>query len=207
MSPLINWDENLPSDGSSVGIGAAEIRSVWAALVAGLNESLEWDGTVPGQLRAGAAPSFITTEANIASLWGSNSSSAGKLAFASDTSRLFTLALNSNTGRASFAGGPQLMEHADEVQRGVAWHIGSGASLLVTPDGTSVITYRSDGLGGGDAIIYGAVPQVLVTSDNTDYMPITTSITTAEFTVRMRPIQHSATNVTIRWVSSGTSTI
>ena len=50
MSPLLNWDENLPSDGSNVGVGAAEVRTIWASLAAGLNESLEWDGVTAGQL-------------------------------------------------------------------------------------------------------------------------------------------------------------
>ena len=205
MSPLINWNESLPSDGSNVK--ADEIRNVWASLAAGLNESLEWDGATAGQLRAGAAPSFVTVEAKVASLWESAASSSGKLAFASDTSRLFTLGLSTSRGRAAFAGGPQLLEHVDQVPLGHAWHIQSGTSLLVTPDGTSIITYHSNGLNSSDAVVYETPPQVLVTSDNTDYMPITTAISSTKFTVRMRPIQHSATNVNIRWVSSGTSTL
>jgi len=206
VSPLIGWDEALPSDASATGRGAGEIRSVWRALSGGLNESLEWDGAVAGQLRAGAAPSFVTTETNIASLWESNASSTGKLAFASDTSRLFTLGIAANTGRAAFAGGPQVLEHADQVPQGFAWHIHSGASSLVAPDGTSLITYSATGL-GASVVSYETPPKVFVTSDNTDYLPITTLITGTNFTLRMRPIQEAASNANVRWVSSGTSTI
>ena len=205
MSPLINWDELLPSDGSTVR--AEEIRDIWAAVSAGLDESLDWDGVVPGQLRAGAAPSFITTEANIASLFESNASSAGKLAFASDTSRLFTLGLGANAGRASYAGGPQLIEHTDQATRGFAWHIQSGSSLLVAPDDDTIaIFYSDDGLSPQN-VTYATDPQVLVTSNNTDYMPLINSIGAASFSVSMRPIQSAAANVTITWTSSGTSTV
>lgn len=205
MSPLIGWDELLPSDASTVR--AEEIRDLWASLSAGLNESLEWDGVVAGQLRAGATPSFITTEANIASLFESNASSTGKLAFASDTSRLFTLGLATTAGRAGYAGGPQLIEHADQATRGFAWHIQSGASLLVAPDDDTIsIFYSDDGLTPAD-VIYATDPQVLVTSDNTNYMPVINSIGAASFSIGMRPIQGSAANTTITWASSGTSTI
>ena len=205
MSPLLSWNENLPSDGSAVASGAREIRGLWGTLTAGLDESLEFSAT--GQLRAGAAPSFVTTEANIASLFESNASSTGKLAFASDTSRLFTLGLAATVGRAAFAGGPQLMEHADQVPAGHFMLIQSGSSLLVTPDGSSVITYNSNGLDSSDAAVYETSPQVIVTSENSDYMPVLRSVTGKNFTVQMRPIQEAAANVTIHWVSSGTSTI
>lgn len=205
MSPLINWDEAIPSDASDAGTGAAEMRAVWAAIAAGLNDSLEWDGAVAGQLRAGAAPSFVTTETNVASLFESNASSTGKLVFASDTSRLFTLGLGANPGRASFAGGPQLLEHIDQVPVGLTWLIQSGTSLLVTPDGDSTITYNSNGLDSSTAVVYETPPQILVTSDNTDYMPVTALIGSSNFTVQMHPIQSAAANVTIRWISSGTS--
>lgn len=205
MSPLLKWDENLPSDGSNVR--AEEIRDIWAAVSAGLTESLDWDGVVAGQLLAGAAPSFITTEANIASLFESNASSAGKLAFASDTSRLFTLGLAADVGRASYAGGPQLIENTDQATRGFAWHIQSGSSLLVTPDDDTIaIFYSDDGLSPQN-VTYATDPQVLVTSDNTDYMPLINSIGAASFSVAMRPIQDAAANVTITWTSSGTSTV
>ena len=207
MSPLINWDENLPSDGSIVGRGAAEVRAIWAALTAGLNESLEWDGAVAGQLRAGAAPSFITTETNVASLWESNASSAGKLVFASDTSRLFILGLAANVGRAAYGGGPQLMEHTDQATRGFAWHIQSGTSLIVAPDDDTIsITYSDDGLTPAN-VAYATDPQLLVTSDSTDYMPVINSIGATSFSIGMRPIQSAAANVTITWTSSGTSTV
>ncbi len=205
MSPLLQWNENIPSDGSAVASGAREIRALWGTLTTGLDESLEWSAS--GQLRAGVAPSFITTETNIASLFESNASSTGKLAFASDTSRLFTLGLAATTGRAAFAGGPQLMEHADQVPAGHTMLIQSGSSLLVTPDGNSVITYNSNGLNSSDAVVYDASPKVFVTSDNSDYMPVVRNAGATSFSVQMRPIQEAATNVTIRWVSSGTSTI
>ncbi len=206
MSPLINWDEALPSDASDVR--ADVIRALWAALSAGLNESLEWDGPVAGQLRAGAAPSYVTTEANIPGLMLSNASDTGRLAFASDTSRLWMLGLApTNTRKAYFVGGPQLIEHIDQVQRGVAWYIGSGTSLLVTPDGNSTITFNNDGLNSSRAIVYETPPQVVVTSDDPDYMPLLTNVTGVNFVVGMRPIQSAAANVTITWTSSGTSTI
>ncbi len=204
MSPLLNWNEALPSDDSAVAQGAREIRSLWGTLTTGLDESLEWGSL--GQLRAGVAPSFITTETNIVSLFESNASSTGRLAFASDTSRLFTLGL-SPSGLAAFAGGPQLMEHLDQVPAGHALLVQSGASLLVTPNGNSVITFNSNGLNSSDAVVYETSPQVLVTSDNSDYMPVIRNVTGKRFTVRMQPIQDAATNATIRWVSSGTSTI
>lgn len=205
MSPLINWNENLPSDGSVVGAG--EIRNVWAALAAGLAESLDWDGVVPGQLRAGAAPSLVTLETNVAGVFGSNASDTGKLVFASDTSRLFAIGLAANVGRAAFVGGPQLMEHVDQTPSGFAWHIQSGTSLLVAPnDDTIEIFYSDDGRTAQD-VTYATDPQVLVTSDNTNYMPLINSIGATGFSVGMRPIQGAAANVTIRWVSSGTSTI
>ena len=205
MSPLINWNENLPSDGSTVKAG--EIRDVWAALTAGLNESLEWAGAVAGQLRAGAAPSFITTEANIASLWESNASSTGKLAFASDTSRLFTLGIVTTVGRAAFAGGPQLMEHATQPQPGEVWLIGSGTSFLPSKDGDSVITFNSNGLDSSDALVYETPPQVLATSDHANYMPVIINVTGTSFAVSMRPLAAGAVDVNIHWISSGTSTI
>lgn len=206
MSPLLKWDENLPSDGSSVKAG--EIRDVWAALSTGLNESLEWEGVVAGQTRAGAAPSFVTLEANIASLQESTASSAGRLAFASDTSRLWTVGVSPTAaGKAHWAGGPQLLEHIDQVPAGHGWLIGSGTSLLVTPAGTSIITYHSNGVNSSDALVYETPPQVFITSDNTDYLPVTTAIGGTNFTVQMRPINEAAANVNINWVSSGTSTI
>ena len=205
MSPLLNWDEALPSDASRVR--AEEIRDIWAALSAGLTESLEWDGAVAGQLRAGAAPSFITTEANVASLWESNASSTGKLAFASDTSRLFTLGLAANAGRAAYGGGPQLMEHDTQVGRGVAWHIQSGSSTIVAPDDNTIQIFYSEAGRTPTRVTYAVDPQVLVTSDNTDYMPVINSIGAGSFSIGMRPIQSAAANVTITWVSSGTSTI
>lgn len=205
MSPILQWNEDIPSDGSAVAGGAREIRNLWGTLTDGLNESLEWSAT--GQLRAGVAPSFVTTEANIASLFESNASSTGKLAFASDTSRLYTLGIAATVGRAAFAGGPQLMEHVDQVPAGHSMLIQSGSSLLVTPDGNSVITFNSNGMDSSDAVVYGTSPKVFVTSDNRDYMPIIRNVTGKRFTVQMRPIQDAATDVTIRWVSSGTSTI
>ena len=203
---MLKWDENLPSDGSSVKAG--EIRDVWAAVGGGLNESLEWYGSVAGQLRAGTAPSFVTDEANIAGLFESTASSTARLAFASDTSRLWTLGLSgANTGKAYFAGGPQLLEHIDQVPAGHGWLVGSGTSLIVAPAGTSIITYHSNGVNSSDALVYETPPQVFITSDSTDYLPITTAIAGTNFTVQMRPINEAAANVNIRWVSSGTSTI
>ncbi|KKN17316.1 hypothetical protein LCGC14_0967050 [marine sediment metagenome] len=206
MSPEIRWNENLPSDGSIVR--ASEIRDLWAALGVGLDESLEWRGVAEGQLRAGAAPSFVTTEANIASLFESTASSTARLAFASDTSRLWTLGLApTNTGKAYFAGGPQLLEHIDQVPQGHVWLIGSGTSLLVAPDGDSTITYNSNGQNSSNALVYETPPKVFVISDNTDYMPVTGLVGSSNFTIQMHPIQEVASNVNIRWVSSGTSTI
>jgi len=206
VSPLLSWNENLPSDGSAVANGAREIRGLWGTLAAGLDESLEFSAS--GQLRAGAAPSFVTTEANIVSLLESTASSTARLAFASDTSRLWSLGrLPTSSGKAFFGGGPQLMEHIDQIPAGHGMLVQSGASLLVTPDGNSVITYNSNGLDSSDAAVYETSPQVIVTSENSDYMPVLRSVTGKNFTVQMRPIQEAATNVTIRWVSSGTSTI
>lgn len=205
MSPVIKWDEAIPSDGSDVKAG--EVRDIWAAISAGLNESLEWDGAVAGQLRAGTAPSFLTTEANIASLFESNASSTGKLAFASDTSRLFTLGLAAIAGRAAFVGGPQLMEHDDQTTPGTAWHIQSGTSLIVAPDDDTIAIFYSDDGRTPQDVTYVTDPQVLVTSDNTNYMPVINSIGAASYSIGLRPIQGAAANVTIRWVSSGTSTI
>lgn len=206
MSPLINWDEQLPSDGSTVQ--AKEIRDLWASISGGLEESLDWSGAVAGKVRTGAAPSFVTTETNIAGLFESTASSTARLAFASDTSRLWTLGLlPTNTGKAYFVGGPQLLEHIDQVPPGHFMLIGSGSSLLVAVDGDSRITFHSNGLNSSDALVYETPPQVLVTSDNTDYIPLLVSVTSTKFVVDMQPLQSAAANVTLTWVSSGTSTI
>jgi hypothetical protein len=206
MSPLLNWNEALPSDDSAVATGAREIRGLWGSITAGLDESLEFSAS--GQLRAGAAPSFVTTEANIVSLLESTATSTSRLAFASDTSRLWTLGrLPTSSGKAFFGGGPQLMEHIDQIPAGHGMLVQSGASLLVTPDGNSVITYNSNGLNSSAAVVYETSPKVFVTSDNSDYMPVVRNAGATSFVVQMRPIQEAAANVTIRWVSSGTSTI
>lgn len=205
MSPLLDWNEALPSDDSAVATGAREIRNLWGTLTTGLDESLEF--SADGQLRAGAAPSIVTLETTVAAAFESNASSTGKLVFASDTSRLFTLGLAAANGRAAFAGGPQLMEHIDQVPAGHFMLVQSGSSLLVAPDGNSVITYHSNGLASSDAAVYETSPKVLVTSDSSDYMPVVRNAGATSFTVQMRPIQDAAANVTIQWVSSGTSTL
>lgn len=79
----ITWVEAVPSNGSAVGRFPPFARSVWTAIESGLSGPLQWpDGT----LAPGALPAFSGVASSV------SNPGAGYLAYASDTSRLYTFA-------------------------------------------------------------------------------------------------------------------
>ena len=200
----INWDENIPSDGSTVR--ATEVRKLWSDVKVGLGTSLDWDGRVPGELKDGASRSFVTTGANAINHFESVSSSREQMVYTSDTSRLYIIN-NSIAAKLQFVGNYLMFEYVDDPSPPGVWHHTSGRSKLVAPNGSvSLITFAAQGVGAAE-VTYSVPPQVFVTSANTNYRPWIRQITTETFRVGMEPLQAAASDVTIYWSSSGTSTV
>lgn len=77
----VTWVETVPSNGSAVGRFPPFARSVWTAIESALSGPLQWpDGT----LAPGALPAFSGVASSV------SNPGAGYLAYASDTSRLYT---------------------------------------------------------------------------------------------------------------------
>lgn len=201
----INWDEAIPSDGSTVR--ATEVRKLWSDVKTGLETSLEWDGRVNGELKVGASRAFVRAGGSqFSGTYESASSSREQLIIGSTSSQAFVMN-NATANKFQFLGGYNMLEYVDDPTPPGVWHHTSGRSKLVAPDGTvSLVTFAAQGVGAAE-VTYSVPPQVFVTSANTDYRPWVRKITTETFQVGMEPLQGAASDVTIYWSSSGTSTV
>ena len=201
--PNINWNEAVPSDGSQVGIGATDIRRQWSALVEGTDESIDILGT--GLVKEGKS---------FASYGAGNSvyTAEGALRIVSDLSRLlyhasafsFTLPVDLDTRNQVLLGGTsQLIEHATVPTEGI-WLQQSGESSVLSTTGDYAFSYSSEGVGTPN-VIYGHVPNIYLTSDDTGTSVSVSSRTQGGFRVRTYAHGASQTTLGIRWMSSGTT--
>ena len=199
------WNTNLPSDASKVGLGAGDIRTNKRALT----DALRHDTSFPDTHEAGIYP-IISQGAPrpiVAAQSASSYSAAGagllegKLFFASDTSRLFVYSSTHNgvslSPSTQLVGSPQYIEHLTDGGAGT-WLESSCFTAVSSASGTYKISYGN--------VVYETAPSVLVTSDDTSYIPRVTATGGSSFSVLLRPYDGSAAaNITVYWSSSGTT--
>lgn len=139
----IGWDESVPSDSESAGLGDDRIRSLKSSLRLGLAEEHVWGsaGGDVGQHLRGSAKVYVGPQSAV-----SSAGTEGKLQFASDTSRLFGVG---SAGTVLF-GGPRVIEMADypgAVPQRHQWveEVGYG---VTSSSGSTVVTFPNSGYSG-----------------------------------------------------------
>jgi hypothetical protein len=200
----VNWIRTIPSDGSLTGVGARDIRQQKKAIADWLGESFQFPDSTNPLKPGGSHPLLGTQSASSFSLVGGGSEHTYKGFFASDTSR-FMVYWQGRKGppspggrtRTMYMGGPNYVETSSDVGVAVALRV-SGWTLLTIPD------VRNRWVPFGNAI-FDATPTVLVTSSNSDYIPVVDAVFDDGFSLNMQPLSGSGSNVTIRWTASGTS--
>jgi len=192
----IIWDENLPSDGSAVGLAPDDLQSLWRNLGQGLRTSLEWSS---GDLLEGKVRTFLAGQS-------SSSNSTAKLwaraFFASDTTRLFVY---DSTG-TYLAGTPYVIEEGRrEVGGTEAVWVSQSSTTLVAAAGAPVsltIPFPT-----AYANILGETPRVMQTISHRSMTIGLSTITRGGFTSIFSyfgPGSQSA--FTIHWASVGRMT-
>jgi len=188
------WNESTITDGAPVGIAPRDLRALWRALSEGLGESL----TLPdGELRAGASRIFVATES--ASSNADTPATENRLFYASDTSRLFAY----RSGQTTLAGSSRLREYQSAPPSGALWFTASGESFVGTADGLYTFVYSPDGISTTSAVAYNGLPNVFLTSSNTNYAPILSTVTSGGCSAYLIPLG-GASGVTVRFASTGT---
>lgn len=142
----INWDENLPSGSSAIKLGDDDVRNLTVALGDGLDAEHHWDNTQGsanrGLHRKGSARAYIDVQSRMS---GSGSSEAGKLYFASNTSRLFVTPDSGTSVQVGSIAHPEVIEIRDAVAYGPQFRpvieagSGTGAS-----GGAGVVVFNSE---------------------------------------------------------------
>jgi len=199
------WNSNVPSDASKVGLGAGNIRTNKRCIY----DALRHGTSFPDAHEAGLYPVISQGAPRpIVAVQSASSYSAvgapmleGKLFFASDTSRLFVYNSTSNgvslSPSTQLVGSPQYIEHLTDGGTGT-WVESSGFTAISSASGVYAVSYGN--------IVYAGMPVVTATSDDTSLLMRMTSVTSTNFTVRLRPYDDSAAaNITLYWSSSGTT--
>lgn len=145
----IGWDESVPSDTESAGLGDDRIRSLKTSLRQGLDDEHDWPsaGGDAGKHRRGSAKVYVGSQSAV-----SSSGTDGKLMHASDTSRLFGV----GSGGTTLIGGPRVIQAADfpgAVPQRHAWVEEFGIATTGAPNGagsssTVGITFPNSGFSG-----------------------------------------------------------
>lgn len=197
----LNWREELPSNDSLVGRGAGDIRDQWAQLTSGMAESLQWPS---GLRKPGSFASYDATDSTF--------SAEGMLHINSALSRLlYHASALSFTSPAQFdirtqmlpLGNATFVEHATEP-RGVWLQVSGLSAIAAAADDEYDFSYSTDGV-SGTQVIFGAPPNIYLTSGNTGVSFSVSTWTTGGFSVRAHEIIGTTSDWTLHWLSSGTT--
>ena len=190
MSPeaTINWDENLPSGSSAIKLGDDDVRNLTVALGDGLDAEHHWDNTQGsanrGLHRKGSARAYIDIQSRMS---GSGSSEAGKIYFASNTSRLFVTPDSGNSVQVGSIAHPEVIEISGAVAYGPRFR-----PVIEAGSGT-----------GGTEIAFSSeyeTPPIVVATPVTETAFGISSITVGGFAADSTPASGSA----FYWQSIGT---
>lgn len=194
--PTIGWDETVPSDGESAGLGDDRIRSLKTSVRVGLDSEHVWPagGGDAGVHRPGSARPYFGVQSAV-----SSAGTDGKTMWASDTSNYFHV----GSGGTSFIGGPQTLSvgsYPATVPQRHHWVIETGETKL-NALGQVVVNYPNSGFSG--------IPFTTVTGWNADaityFFGTIAGRSATSFTVSF--VDHSgapASSQSFYWMSIGT---
>jgi hypothetical protein len=141
----IGWDENVPSDTESLGLGDDRIRSLKTSLRQGLDDEHNFPssgGDNVGYHKYGSARPYFGTQSRVSSS-GTNS----RLMLTSDTSRLFGV----GSGGTVLVGGSTVISiGTDSATAGGRhyWVEEVGTSATGASTGSVIITFPNSGFSG-----------------------------------------------------------
>lgn len=205
MPDLSLWNEDIPSDGSRVGIGARDIRSQMSTLATGLGEWLQYPGSGGGS--ADSAGYFKQGAARLFFAAGSASSNADNATLQqrgfidSGDNRFFLY--ESDTTR--LMGADSALEHS-LTSNNRQWVTLSDITIIISADVNTSIsrnfeTWRASSP-PDQVMIFGDDPIVTISSNDTRYFVALSAVTTGGFT-SIGSYVGSSNTVTLRWFASG----
>jgi hypothetical protein len=194
MPPTIGWDESLPSDSESAGLGDDRIRSLKTSLRIGLDGEHVWPsgGGDVGVHRLGSARPYYGAQSLV-----SSTGTDGRLMVTSDTSRLFHV----GSAGTLFLGGANVLSVGSDPPGGQRFYWAHEIGEVLITGTSQVVTYPNSGFSG--------IPFTLLSIFTTRTNPMTAHLTTrspTQFTVRgyIADSGSAASNYTLMWASIGT---
>jgi hypothetical protein len=194
MPPTIGWDESLPSDSESAGLGDDRIRSLKTSLRIGLDGEHVWPsgGGDVGVHRLGSARPYYGAQSLV-----SSTGTDGRLMVTSDTSRLFHV----GSGGTMFLGGATALSAGSQPVGGSRfyWATEFGSDSFQVGQGSRAVVFPNSGFSGA--------PFVFVTCSGGSFAIGVSGANTTNlgFTAVYTPVQGSL--VGFNWLSIGTRTL